>query len=135
MTLPELPRQNKSKEADFGVTFRHWIEKNPRHSCAFELKQTTEDSIPFSCVDEKQLVYGMAIKSDKGILIRVQGMNGEPDYVWCRSMPYCVVIKYPSMFCLIDVETFILEKERSKRKSLTSSRASEIAISVIHTKK
>ena len=129
--LPSLPRINKTKEADFGVDFRRWIEKNPRYSSAFELKQTSKSSIPFSCVEEKQLVYGLAIKSDKGTLIRVQGINGDPDYIWCRNMPYNIVIKYPTMFCLIDVETFILEKERSKRKSLTSDRAKEIAIKAI----
>lgn len=129
--LPDLPRVLKHKEADFGLRFRKWIESNPRFSSSFELKQTNKDSIPFSCVEQTQLDWGMRIKSNKGALIRVQGVNGEPDYIWCRNMPAYIVIKYPKLFCLIDIETFILEKKKSKRKSLTSKRAIEIAIKII----
>lgn len=124
--LPELPRVLNKREANFSLKFREWIEKNPRFSCTLEIKQTTTDSIPFSDVGESQLAYGLRIKSDEGVLIRVIGTNGEPDYIWCRNMPAFIVIKYPKGFVLIDVETFILEKNRSKRKSLTWDRAKDI---------
>ncbi len=116
------------KEADFSIVFRHWIKANPQYSCALEMKQTSGDSIPFSCVEQHQLDYGMAIRSKKGTLIRVQGGNGEPDYIYLRNTPSYIVIKYPGEFHIISVDTFILEKERSKRKSLTSKRAREISI-------
>ncbi len=131
MTLPPLPKQYKTKEADFGVELRDWIMKNPRYACSIETKQTTKPSISFNSVEQKQLNFGMAIKSNKGVLIRVQGINGEPDYVYLRNNPAYITIKYPKGFVLIDVETFIQEKERSKRKSLTWDRAKDIAIKVV----
>ena len=72
----------------------------------------------------------MAIKSKKGTLIRVQGTAGEPDYVYLRNAPAYVVIYFAKSktFHLIDVEAFLSEKTRSKRKSLTSVRASEISV-------
>lgn len=129
--LPTLPKQNNKKEAGFGLMFRKWIEKNPRFSCSLEMKQTATDSIPFSCVEEEQLIYGMAIRSERGVLIRVVGTKGEPDYIWCRNMPSYVVIKFPKFFCLIPVPIFIQEKETSTRKSLISSRAKEISTVVV----
>ncbi len=125
--MPPLPRQNKKKEADFGVFFRKWIEKNPRYSCALELKYTSGSSIPFSAVDPKQIAYGLAISGPKGVLIRVQGLNGEFDYIWCRNMPAYVVIRFPKSFHLISIETFVFAKRNSLRKSLTSARAREIS--------
>lgn len=117
----------KSREADFGVIFRHWIRANPQYSSAFELKQTGRDSISFAALEEHQLVYLQAIHSDKGALIRVQGVNGEPDYVYLRNSPAYIVIKFTGEFHMIGIDTFVLERGRSKRKSLTNMRAREIS--------
>ena len=98
-------------------------------SCTIETKQTTTDSIAFSEIKQAQIDWGMAIKSDKGVLMRVQAVaEGMPDYIWCRNMPAYFAIKYPKHFYIIDVETFALERDRSKRKSLTEDRARAIAI-------
>lgn len=118
-------------ESKFGLLFRHWLKANPRYSSSFELKQTSTNSIPFRCVEEHQLNYARAIKSDKGVLIRVQGTGGEPDYVYLRNTPSYIVIKYPKCFCLIDPDTFILERGRSKTKSLSCGRAKDIATVVV----
>jgi len=116
------------KESKFSILFRHWIKANPRFSSSFEMKQTTTDSLPFSAVTEEQLTYGMAIKGNKGVLLRTQAVTeGMPDYVYLRNTPAYIVVKYPRFFCLIDVETFTLERDRSKRKSLTGARAKEIS--------
>ncbi len=117
----------KKREADFGIRFRHWLKANPRHSCFFELKQTTGLSLRFASLEEQQRDFLEAIKGDKGVLIRIQGTNGEPDYVYARKMPACVVVKFPNAFHIIDIDTWLLEEKRSKRKSLTSSRAREIS--------
>lgn len=127
MELPDLPKQNKKLEAKFGLRLKKWLEKNPRSSCSIENKQTTGTSIPFSCVEEKQINYALAIASDKGTLIRVEGRGGEPDYIWARSMPAYIVIKYPKEFSMIPIGTFLFEKKRSTRKSLTMQRAREIS--------
>lgn len=131
MTLPDLPKQNKTNEAEFGLKLKKWMKKNPMFSCSLEAKQTCTESIPFSEVTNEQLAWGMSIRSNEGIMVRVTGMSGEPDYIWCRNMPSFVVIKYPIGFVLIATPTFIMEKEKSKRKSLLWSRACEIAVKVV----
>lgn len=133
--LPELPKQHKKKEADFGVRLKKWFEDNAltRITSAIEIKQTETDSIPFSCVSDKQTAFALRIQSDKGVWIRVQGTNGEPDYIWLKEELSLITIKFPKSFHLIPINNFLHEKETSKRKSLTEKRASEIAIkSVVH---
>lgn len=106
--------------------------KHPRATSAIEMKDTRgQTSLPFREVSDEQIAYGMAIKGDKGVLIRVQGLSGEPDYVYLRNEPSYVIVKYPGCFTIIDIETFVLEKKRSKVKSLTQTRAKEIAICVM----
>lgn len=127
--MPPLPKQNKKLEADFGIKLKAYIEKNPfKISTGIELKQTETDSIPFSAVEPQQVAHGLRTKSDKGVWIRVQGTNGEQDYIWLVNTPSYVAIKFKSGTCFIDIETFVLERDRSKRKSLTWERAKEIAL-------
>jgi penicillin-binding protein-related factor A (putative recombinase) len=123
----------RKREADFSVTVRHWLKANPfKFTCAFEMKQTTTNSIPFDCVEQHQIEYGEAIKnSPKGVLMRVQGSNGEPDYLYLYRDPVYIVIKYPSVFCFISLDAFLAEKTSSKRKSLTADRARDIAIETV----
>lgn len=101
-------------------------------TASFEIKQTATDSISFNAVTSAQIDYGMAIKSKKGVLLRVQAVaEGMPDYIWMREEPAFVVIKYPKCFCIIDIETFVRERDNSLRKSLTEARAKEIATVVV----
>lgn len=136
--LPPLPKQNKTLEADFGVTFRAWIESHRElfpHSATFELKQTDgKASLNFSEVSATQIAYGATIERE-GALIRVQGMNGEPDYAWMApdARAY-VVIEYPQGFCIIRVSAFVAERNASARKSLTYERAWVIASHVVKTR-
>lgn len=117
------------RESKASILFRHWLKANPMPSASFEIKQTTTDSLPFSAVTQSQIDYGMAIKSKKGVLLRVQAVaEGMPDYVWLREEPAYVVISYPKGFAIIDIEKFSLERDKSKRKSLTWERAQSIAI-------
>lgn len=127
----------KKREADFSILFRHWIKKNPpKTTCAFELKQTQRETIPFSCVEEHQIDYCDAIKnSPKGVLIRHQGQNGEPDYLYMYRDPVFIVIKYPECFCIIALGAFMMERSTSKRKSLTMERAREISTETVYLPK
>lgn len=121
----------KKREADFGILFRSWLKANPMFSGAFELKQTTGNSIPFSSVAEHQIDALLAARSDKGILYKApdDSRGIKPfDYFYLRNTPSFVVIKYPKHFDIIGVDTFLLEKERSKRKSLTADRAKAISV-------
>lgn len=124
------------QESKSAITFRHWIEKNPMYTCALEMKDTRgKSSLPFNEVIQEQREFGMAIKSNKGVLIRVVPIvKGYPDYIYLRNEPAYLPVKYPKSICIIDIETFILEDRRSKRRSLTEGRAKDIAIKVIELK-
>lgn len=128
MKLPPLPRQIKKREANFGVLFRKWMEENPTHSSgAYEIKQSPGYSIPFGVLSDNQIAHLLWAKSKKGVLVRVQGTQGEPDYIWLRNSPAWVVIKFRGSFHVIDIDAFLIEKEWSKKKSLTAGRARQIA--------
>ena len=118
------------KEANFTLRFRHWLKANPMPSCAFELKQTTGTSLPFSAVAEHQIDALLASKSKEGFLYKIpdDSRSVKPyDLFYLRNAFAYVVIRYPRAFHVIDIDTFLLEKARSKRKSLTHSRAQEIS--------
>lgn len=121
------------REAKFGLLFRHWLKANPRLSGAFELKQTTRNSLPFNAVAEHQLEALRAVNND-GLLYKApdDSIGQKPfDYFYLRNAPAYVVVKFPKFFVAITIETFILEKSRSKRKSLLSGRAKDIASFVV----
>lgn len=119
------------KEANFGTEFRSWLKANPMPTSAFELKQTST-SLPFSEVKEHQINALLASKlRGKGILYKIpdDSRGVKPfDFFFLNGVFAWVVIKYQRKgFVLIDVETFILEAKRSKRKSLDWVRAKAIS--------
>ncbi len=120
------------REAKFNTQFNHYLKDKLKHIFVFkipdagyqnpfdvfsvdkfgqfhawELKQTETDSISFSAVVPHQIT-ALAI---------VSGM---------------VVIKYPKLFTVIPVDIFVDENKNSKRRSLTSTRAQEIATIVVN---
>lgn len=129
MTLPPLPKQNLKREADFGLVFRHWwdIHKLPGE---FELKDTRgKPSFAYSELSHEQEVIARLAISKRGVLVRrASGTTGGADYSGLVESPYWIVIRFPKMWCIISFETLILERSRSKRKSLTQERASEISV-------
>jgi len=128
MTLPNLPRVNKKKEAEASLVFRHWIEENKFWTATFEMKYAhTNNSLPFSDVKPEQIAYALAIRSDRGVLMRTDGVRGMPDYVYIRNEPSYIVIKFRKCFAIIDPLTWQLASKRSKRRSLTEGRAKELS--------
>lgn len=130
--LPNLPKKIKHKESDFGTKiFKPWVHDNIQlfsktRGATFELKDAYEkDYLPFNAIEDIQIDAGMSIKwSKKGYLVRVlAGTVGAPDYCLYYNSPAFIVINYPKGFVIIDIETFIEEKKRSSRKSLTWDRA------------
>lgn len=132
MELPQLPKKVKNDEAKFGLKFRKWIEENYKHlvSCPLEMKDSRgKTDFPFSEVGDRQRIILLKAKSDKGVLIRVQtGTPGAPDYNFYRNSPAFVVVKYPRGFEMIDIENFIKEDKKSKKRSLSYARAAEISV-------
>lgn len=127
------------REAQFTATFRHWLMANPMHSCAFELKQTTKNYLPFSEVKEHQVDALLAVKwGKKGLLWKLSDQSQEQkpfDMFYFRGAYAFVVIRYPAKFCIIGIESFVDERDRSARKSLTMERAEEIAWKTVELKK
>lgn len=122
------------QEADFSILLRHYLKAHPLPiSCPLEIKDTRgKPSFNYAELKEEQINNALASKSGKGNLIRISvGTVGAPDYSYFRNSPAYVVIKFPAGFVFIDVETFILERDSSKRKSLTWDRAQEISIRTI----
>lgn len=119
------------REANFQTLLRHYLKANPfLYACAMELKQTTTDSLPFSSVKEHQIHALLACKQGQFLYkIPDDSIGTKPfDMVYLTQCPAYIVIRYPKAFYFIDVETFILEDRRSKRRSLTSTRAAQIAV-------
>lgn len=128
MILPELPRQKKSKEADFGLRFREWMRENPQWSGAYELKQCAT-CLNFKAVKDHQIA-ALKLAKGSGLLWKIadDSRGVKPfDYFYLRGAGGYIVIKYTRCFVIIDVDIFIEEKEISFRKSLTIERALEIA--------
>ena len=130
MTLPDLPRQLKRKEAKSSILFRHKLPE--LGSCTIEMKDSRgRDYISFDCVKDNQIAHALGAESDKGILIRNNGGNGEPDYTWHRKQPAYIVIRFPKVICLIRISKFLSEKASSSRRSLTSEVAKKLSTVVI----
>lgn len=120
----------KKREANFTIVFRHWLKSNPLNgSAAFELKQTTSDSFAFRDVQPHQIDALLAAKNDALLYKAPDDTRGHKpfDLFYLHCANAYVVIKYPRLFCVIDIEKFVLESQVSKRKSLTRERAKEIS--------
>ncbi len=133
--LPNLPKTLEKKEAKFGLQFRKWIMSHPQLSGAYELKQCSS-AFPFSELSDKQILALQLVNSDNGFLYKApDDTQGSKvlDYYYYRNAPAYVVIKYPKEFSIISINTFLLEKKRSKRKSLTMLRARELSTVTVKT--
>lgn len=128
MPLPDLPTQHKAKEADFGVEFRRWWEKH-RIDAIWELKHTRgKDYLPFGALEPEQITFLLSAESRNGVLTRVTvGTTGTSDYIGLIRKPAFVVIRYTKYFYIISIDSFLFERDRSSRKSLTEDRAQAIA--------
>jgi len=129
MTLPDLPQKNKKKEADFGIRLRHWFEKTKPFPQTIELKQTETNRFLLSNIKDNQLAFAHGVRSSTGRFVRVQGMNGESDYIWLKEFPSFFAIKYPDCVCILSPE--IIEQEKKRGKSITKERAQEVSVKVI----
>lgn len=124
------------KENKFGLIVKHWLKANPQFTCVFETKQTDKESISFREIKQAQLDWALAIRSQKGVTMRIQAVaEGMPDYAYFRNTPSWIVIRFPKGFVWISPDRFIAERDKSKKKSLTWSRAKDIATKTILLRK
>lgn len=116
------------KERDWQSKFNQWLRNVHKRTGAFELKRAVNDSLPFDAVVPHQVEALQAAAN--GVLVYKipdAGYQNPFDCFCLAGVPGYVVIKYDHGFELITIDTFLLEKSRSKRKSLTASRAREIS--------
>ncbi len=128
--LPKLPNTIKKREAKFTVSFQKWLTKNPQWiGGMFELKQCNT-SLPFSALSLRQEMDLLAGNGDMGVVYKIRDDSRSEklcDIVSFRNSPAWVVIKYDTEFSIISINIFLLERKRSKRKSLTKQRARELS--------
>jgi hypothetical protein len=127
--LPELPKKNKKREAHFGISFRHWLEQHPpvHDNETYELKDTRgSETFRLAEIKDKQLNYAIAIESPQGVLIRIKGTNGEPDYTYMRNGHAYFVIQYPKGFCILSTSTIINVKRKQKTISYAEARLRDV---------
>ena len=137
--LPELPKHKKQDEADFGEKLVEHCNKHGffEYPCWTEIKKVDDkNTFYFRQLDNLQIIKLKKIKYE-GFMVRITlassgGTAGVPDYTWVYKQPAYVGIKYDKSWCFIDIDTFVLEKERSKKKSMTEERAQSISIKVIN---
>ena len=115
-------------EAKCQTKFNHWVKNVFKKTAAFELKQTQTDSIPFSDVKPHQVDALLAVREGNFVWkIPDAGFQNPFDSFSMYNEQAFVVIFYPKSFELIPINGFLLERERSKRKSLTYERARAIS--------
>lgn len=125
------------REAKFTTKFLQWMRDTYKRTGAYEVKDTRgKNYLPFSEVKDHQIrALRVAHHNVLAYKIPDDSMSYKPfDAIVLAGEPARIVIHYPGFFCLIDVETFVLERDRSikKRKmSLTAARAREIAVLVV----
>jgi hypothetical protein len=134
MKLPELPRVLKKREANWTTDkFIPWCKKYGQ-TFAWEVKHTRgKDYLNFNEVKPNQIAKLLEVRH--GVYVRKNPDMGETtdfDGQCLVGEPAYIIIKYPLVFVLINIDTFVLESKRSKRKSLTSERAKLIAFKVVN---
>lgn len=121
------------REAQFGKLFRHWLMQNKRPAAAFELKFADGHRLPFTDLQEHQANALLAAKKYH-LLYKIpdDSRSVKPfDMVYLHKSEAYVVIRYPKLFVIIDIDIFLGEQKKSKDKSLTAARAIEIADTVV----
>lgn len=114
------------QEASSSILFRHWLKANYNKfdSCSFEIKDTRgAGTFNMKELKEEQRNHALANKSEKGNLIRTVGTTGCADYHFMRKAYAYVVIFFPKVFFVIDIDDIIKEK-----RNLSTGRAEEIAL-------
>lgn len=122
------------REQKLTTLFLKWASVNFRHTFAFEVKQTQDKSIPFSSLAPHQKRALMIAKHGffKWKIPDAGYQNPFDGFCLYKTEAY-VVVFFGSNFYIIDIDIWIHEQAISKRRSLTSKRAIEIAQKVIHT--
>jgi len=119
----------KLHEVDTGIILRHWLKANhiKFKSATFETKNTRgKDIFNLKELKEEQINHALACKSPQGNLMRTVGTTGIADYIFMKKSQAYVVIHYPKLLVVIDINIIIKEKQ-----NISSKRARQIATHII----
>lgn len=124
------------REAKHQITFAHWSRISDIKG-AFELKQTTGDSIPFTSSFEEHQLDSLKSIEEAGLRWKFSDtdVRKKPcDYISTDPMPSWIVAFFSKhrYFAVIRYEEFMAEGKIADRKSLRYDRAKDIATRVIH---
>lgn len=123
------------REANLTTLFQQYLRANPpRVTTWWECKQTTGDRIPFSSVKEHQRQWLLAVKhghTSYKIPDDSRGVKPCDGITTVRSDAW-VVLFYPTAWAILDIDDFLRAEKESKEKSITSEKALNIALKVIH---
>jgi hypothetical protein len=118
----------QKREAKYQTKFNHWAKEVYKRTAVFELKQTQWSSIPFSDVKDHQVSALVAVSKGTFVWkIPDAGFQNPFDSFCMTKIPAYVVLCFPKSIEMIPIAGFLLEKERSKRKSITYDRARAIS--------
>ena len=115
----------QKKEAQFQTRFNRWCKYNIYETSVFELKYSKKDSLPFRAVQPHQVQNLLNAKHRKMLWKIPDDSIGEKpfdSFLIAGSGAY-IVIQFakspPEAFFIIDIDAFVKEMKKSKRKSLT----------------
>ena len=115
------------KEIAFNTIVKNYFATHPQ-TCAWESKVAKGNSLPFSAVVPHQIQALERVRHGTFVFkIPDCGFQNPFDGFCLARCPAWIAIKYDKVFYLISIDAFLAERERSSRKSLTSTKASEIS--------
>jgi penicillin-binding protein-related factor A (putative recombinase) len=115
------------REAKFNSLFNKWLKNVYKRTGAFELKQC-DTSLPFSDVKPHQVEALQQVRHGTLVYkIPDAGFQNPFDCFCMSEQPAYVVIKFTKGVAIVPIDTFVLESQRSKRRSLTWDRAKELS--------
>ena len=119
MTLPDLPTKHKTREANFGIEFRHKFEsiKHLFENAQFELKQTEGSKFYLRDLKPKQR------SPNKGLIRLSVATEGSADYMLVTDLPLYIVIKFKRNAYIIPIENIdfsLVYIDENKAKELST---------------
>jgi len=125
----------KKREAEFTTRFKKWLRSQPnrKYSAAYELKVTTEKSIPFSAVQPHQVDALLQVKGNFFMFkIPDAGYQNPFDMFVMSGQEAYVVFAFltprqPARVWIIDIDMFLTIRENQNQLGIKSANEDTLA--------
>jgi len=129
----------QKRESKFVPVFQSWLKNVYKKTCAWETKVSTEDSWPYSRLEEHQETALLAVANGTfSYKISDESIGFKPFDGFCYDhSPAYVAILYEksNTFYVIPINNLVFYRyHRAKRKSLTELETKEISIKQVKLK-